>query len=133
MNKKTDSNTYQKSSDTPEEVIHNHKEKLKGWKIRLNEKESCLPFMYWVPKMHKTPSKQRFIAASACCSTKTLSTYITKCLKVIDRYHMSKAHKVQRNCGINSYWIINHSSTVHQMIKRSNEMKNVKNVATYDF
>ena len=38
-----------------------------------------------------------------------------------------------RNGGVNSYWIINNSSKVHDLIKKSNERKYVKNVATYDF
>ena len=83
----TSSNTYQNSDLTPDEVLNQHTEKLAKWKIKLDEREMCLPFMYWSPKMHKTPSKQRFIAASACCSTKQLSTTITKCLKLIDQYH----------------------------------------------
>jgi len=37
------------------------------------------------------------------------------------------------SCGINSYRIVGNSSKVHQMIKKSNEQKNVENIATYDF
>ena len=81
----------------------------------------------------KNPSKQRFIAASARCSTKQLSSTITKCLKEIDTYHAITGKKVYSNNGINSYWIIGNSSKVHRMIDRSNERKNVENIATYDF
>lgn len=83
--------------------------------------------------MHKTPSKQRFIAASARCSTKQLSATITKCLKEIDKYHAQNAKNIFNNSGINSYWIIGNASKVHQMIDKSNERKNVRNIATYDF
>ena len=83
--------------------------------------------------MHKNPSKQRFIAASARCSTKQLSSTITKCLKEIDTHHAITGKKVYSNSGINSYWIIGNSSKVHRMIDRSNERKNVENIATYDF
>ena len=82
---------------------------------------------------HKNPSKQRFIAASARCSTKQLSSTITKCLKEIDTYHAKTGKKVYSKNGINSYWIIGNSSKVHRMIDRSNERKNVENIATYDF
>ena len=83
--------------------------------------------------MHKNPSKQRFIAASARCSTKQLSATITKCLKEVDTYHAKIGKQVYSNSGINSYWIIGNSSKVHRMIDRSNERKNVENIATYDF
>ena len=83
--------------------------------------------------MHKHPSKQRFIAASACCSTKEVSATITKCLKQIDSYHSHTARTIYHSCGINSYWIINNSSKVHDLINKSNERKDVENIATYDF
>ena len=75
----TSSNTYQNSNLTPDEVLRQHTQKLAKWKIELDVREICLPFMYWSPKMHKPPSKQRFIAAFACCSTKQLAT--------LDHYH----------------------------------------------
>ena len=118
---------------TPDEVLKQHTEKLAKWKIKLDEREMCLPFMYWSPKMHKTPSKQRFIAASACCSTKQLSTTITKCLKLIDQYHEHTARKAYHASGINAYWIINNSSKVHKMIGTSNTSKDVNNLNSYDF
>ena len=106
---------------------------MEQWKIHLSEEQNRLPFMYWIPKMHKHPSKQRFIAASACCSTKELSATITKCLKQIDSYHSHTARTIYHSCGINSYWIINTSSKVHDLINKSNERKDVENIATYDF
>ena len=129
----TSSNTYQNSDLTLDEVLRQHTQKLAKWKIELDEREMCLPFMYWSPKMHKTPSKQRFIAASACCSTKQLSTTITKCLKLIDQYHEHTARQVYHASGINAYWIINNSSKVHKMIGMSNTSKDVKNLNSYDF
>ena len=36
----------------------------------------CLPNMYWLSKIHKTPIKDRFIAASPRSSIKTLAKAI---------------------------------------------------------
>ena len=58
--------------------------------IKANSLEDSddLPFLYWIPKMHKKPySKQRYIAASSRCSTKHLSAVLTKCLKLIEKQH----------------------------------------------
>jgi hypothetical protein len=39
--------------------------------LRLSSKESeDLPYLYWIPKLHKTPYKERYIAGSSTCSTK---------------------------------------------------------------
>ena len=100
----TDSNTYENITLTPDKIVEEHRKKCKEWKIDLDDMQQCLPYMYWVPKMHKNPSKQRFIAASARCSTKQLSSTITKCLKEIDTYHAKSGKKVYSNSGINSYW-----------------------------
>ncbi|HWY33347.1 MAG TPA: hypothetical protein VNX68_01795, partial [Nitrosopumilaceae archaeon] len=53
----------------------------------IEEKKQQLPILLWIPKMHKKPSKQRFIAASHCCTTKPISALITKCLKLVQQAH----------------------------------------------
>ncbi len=118
---------------TPQTTIKEHEVKCKQWKIDLTEINKCLPCMYWLPKMHKKPSKKRFITASACCSTKKLSCTLTEAFKLIDKYHAHTANKTLHSYGINLYWIVGNSSKVHQMIRKNNEQKNVENVATYDF
>ena len=39
--------------------------------------ELDLPSLYWIPKLHKCPFKQRYIAGSAKCFTKPLSKLLT--------------------------------------------------------
>ena len=114
-------------------MIDKHIKKLKEWKLHLDGKLRCLPYMYWIPKMHKKPSKQRFIAASSRCSTKSLSATITKILKLIDKYHAHEANNIRRNSSTNPYWVVSNSSKVHRMIQKSNQRQDVENIATYDF
>jgi hypothetical protein len=35
-------------------------------------------YLYWIPKLHKTPYKERYIAGSSTCSMKELSIHLTK-------------------------------------------------------
>jgi hypothetical protein len=42
-----------------------------------------LPYLYWIPKLHKTPYKERYIAGSSTCSTKELSIHLTKILSAV--------------------------------------------------
>ena len=47
-------------------------------------KESAdLPYLYWIPKLHKTQYKDRYIAGSSTCSTKELSIHLTKILSAV--------------------------------------------------
>lgn len=40
--------------------------------IRNKQNEFDIPDLYWIPKLHKSPYKQRYIADSSKCSTKPL-------------------------------------------------------------
>ena len=112
-------------------LLSRHKRFMKANSI---EEADYLPFLYWIPKMHKKPySKQRYIAASARCSTKPLSAILTKCLKVIERQHRFIGKRYFTNHGINPMWIIDNSTAVHSMIADLNRKKQVRNIRTYDF
>ena len=45
-----------------------------------DEDHSKLPTIYWLHKLHKRPSKSRFIAYSSSCTTTELSILLTSCL-----------------------------------------------------
>ena len=112
-------------------LVSRHRRFMKANSI---EVAKDLPFLYWIPKMHKKPySKQRYIAASARCSTKHLSAILTKCLKLIERQHRIIGNRYFTNHGINPMWIIDNSTAVHGMIADLNRKKQVRNIRTYDF
>ena len=62
------------------EVLDNHKSVFASFGIQANIGKLNLPYIYWIPKMHKNPYKHRFIAGSSKCSTKPLSILLTKLL-----------------------------------------------------
>ena len=61
-------------------MLDNHKSVLTSFGIETSDDELDLPYIYWIPKMHKNPYKHRFIAGSLKCSTKPLSILLTKLL-----------------------------------------------------
>jgi hypothetical protein len=42
-----------------------------------------LPYLYWIPNLHQTPYKERYIVESSTCSTKELSIHLTKILSAV--------------------------------------------------
>ena len=74
--------TYNLTDLSASEVLDNHTSVLTSFGIQSNSEELDLPYMYWISKMHKSPYKHRFIAASSKCSTKPLSILLTKLSKV---------------------------------------------------
>ena len=92
-----------------------------------------LPDIYWIPKLHKTPVKSRFIIASKHCTTKclskNLSSIFTLFQKQIDTYY-AKAHFYS---GIKSYWIINNRDPVLRAVSKSQARRSAKCVTSFDF
>ena len=82
--------------------------------------------------MHKTPSKQRYIAASHCCTTKPLSKNITFCLKLIQQTHKNYCKTIFKTRGFNRMWIVDNSVEVLNKIYECNK-KPVRSIRTYDF
>ena len=101
--------------------------------IEVTDDQKRLPFLYWIPKMHKNPSKQRYIAASHSCSTKPLSKMITFCLKLIQQTHTNYCKTIARNCGHDRMWIVDNSIKVLEKLREFNVKDSAKNIRTYDF
>ena len=72
--------TYNLTDFSASDVLDNHKSVLSSFGIQTTDEELDLPYIYWIPKMHKNPYKHRFIAGSSKCSTKSLSIILTKLL-----------------------------------------------------
>ena len=90
-NEKKQDRAYQEIKQTSEEVIKTHEaEENKTFEVAIDEKQKQLPILLWIPKMHKNPSKQRFIAASHSRTTKNLSSLIGKCLKLVQKARKDK-------------------------------------------
>ena len=105
---------------------------MKEVKIDIEEKQQQLPILLWIPKMHKKPSKQRFIAASHCCTTKPISALITKCLKLVQQAHRIYCNRIKSYTGFNFMFIIDNSMEVHKLMQKSTKNK-PRNIITYDF
>ena len=61
--------TYNLTIFSASAVLDNHKSILTSFGIQANSEELDLPYIYWIPKMHKNPYKHTFIAGSSKCST----------------------------------------------------------------
>jgi hypothetical protein len=53
--------------------------------------EFALPYVYWIPKLHKNPYKHRYITGSNNCSTTPLSLLLTNILTAVKE-------KLQKYC-----------------------------------
>ena len=97
ISKKEDDKTYVRVDKNPQDIINRHKRYVKS-NLKIDNVTGKLPFLYWIPKMHKKPySKQRYIAASYACTTKDVSAVLTKCLKLIEKQRRIIGRQYEKN------------------------------------
>ena len=101
--------TYNLTDFSAPEVLDNHKSVLTSFGIQANNEELDLPYIYWIPKMHKNTYKRRFIADAAKCSTKPLSILLTKLLTHIKLGLQKYCDTAYSRSGINQMWILKNS------------------------
>ena len=87
--------------------------------------------MYWLPKLHKTPYKARFIANSSSCTTTELSKLLTSCLTAVKNHVIRYCEKVYERSGKNLFWSIKNSGEVLNKLKSRGFR--ATSLSTYDF
>lgn len=87
--------------------------------------------MYWIPKLHKSPYKARFIANSTSCTTTNISVLLTSCLTKIKEHWERYCDKTFQNSGINLFWSIKNSDAVLDKLQSKRNL--VSTISTYDF
>jgi hypothetical protein len=97
----------------------------------VKHKQGKLPTMYWLPKLHKSPYKSRFIANSSSCTTTNISILLTSCLSAVKEHIVNYCNKVYENSGINLFWSIKNSGEV--LDKLRTKRFHATSVSTYDF
>ena len=117
-----------------EVVLDNHKSVHTSFGIQTNNEELDLPYIYWIPKMHKDPYayKHRFIAGSSKCSTKPFSILLTKLLTHIKQGLQKYCETANSRSGINQMWILKNSKELLDHLKSPN-FNLITNIKSFDF
>ena len=125
--------TYKMSDRNPEDVIADNTLLCEKFDLSLDDRMKTLPFMYWLPKMHYSPPRCRFIVASSSCSTKPLSRLASSIYKHIFNQVHSFHDKSTFYKNYNRFWVIENSDPVIEKLTRLNKTKRARNISTYDF
>ena len=125
--------TYKMSDRDTQDVIADNSILCEKFGLSLEDRMQTLPFMYWLPKMHYSPPRCRFIVASSSCSTKPLSKVASTIYKHIFNQVRSFHSKSTFYRNYNRFWVIENSFPVVEKLSKLNERKKARNVSTYDF
>ena len=124
--------TYVAQDHTVHKIIETHATTLEVvFDIKLQQKEKNLPQIHWIPKLHKTPYRARFIAGSSSCTTTRLSKLITECLKLVRSHCTAYCKTIRERTGVNCMWIINNSLDVIRALEE--KQLSLNHVSTWDF
>ena len=133
INNNTSSNTtYKPTSFDKDEILANHRSFMTSLNIHSGKESEDLPYLYWIPKLHKTPYKERYIAGSSTCSTKELSIHLTKILSAVKEGQQKYYETVYSRSGINHMWILKNSKDLLDNLK-SRSFSQVSSIKTFDF
>ena len=112
--------------------LKSHSDFVKSVRLKLSEEDQDRPYLYWTPKLHKTPFKHSFIAGSSKCTTKELSCLLTKILSPIkDGLSMYCNTKMSHNV-VNNMWILKNSASLLLSLEKL-DVRYTKTVQTFDF
>ena len=113
-------------------MVENYKSVLFSFCLSTKDDDCDFPSMYWIPKVHKNPYKQHYIAGSAKSTTKPLSTLFTSMLKAVKECLQSYHKTCFSRSGFNLMRILKSSKDLLETLySRLSSVYNSKN--TYEF
>ena len=75
--------TFIPIDDSFKTIVKSHNQCITSLGLEMSEEDQNLPYLYWTPKLHKSPYKHQFIGGSSECMTKDLSCLHTKLLSTL--------------------------------------------------
>ena len=122
--------TYKAVDKTENQLILEHANILKDkFKLKCKDRDRVIPKVFWNAKLHKTPSKARFIAGARHCTTKELSVKVNTALQIVKESFIKYCEVIHKHTGVNCNWSI---SSSYEFI---NKLKGVDihSMQVYDF
>ena len=128
----TGASTYTSCQMSFKDILNTHDTFMKSLGIELSDEDKRLPYLYWTPKLHKSTVTQRFIAGSSECTTKELSSLLTKTLSVIKTGLEKYCHIKTSHTGVNNMWIFKNSTNLLASLGHLGVRK-ATSIQTFDF
>ena len=101
--------TNTSTTHTKEKILDHHRSVFCSFGISTKDEELDLPSLYWIPKLHKCPFRQRYTAGSAKCSTKPLFKVLTCILSAVKTGLQSYCDTSYSRGGVNQMCILKNS------------------------
>ena len=104
--------TYIPVDDSFKTIVKSQNQFITPVVLEMSEEDQNLPYLYWMPKLHKSPYKHRFIAGSSKCMTKDLPCLLNKVPSTIKDGLVRYCNTRTSRNGINNVWILKNSTSL---------------------
>ena len=121
---------YTLTTLTKGKILDNHRFVLWSFGISTEYEELDLPSLYWIPKLHKCPYKQHYIAGSVNCSSHPLSQSLRYILSAVKTGLKSYCNTSHSKDDVNQMWILNNSKDALVYIQTRSLSSSIK---AFDF
>ena len=122
-------NLYTSCQMSSEDIVNTHDTFMKSLGIK---GERRLPYLYLTPILHKSPVKHRFIAGSSKCTTKQLSSLLTKMITIIKTGLKKYCSIKTSHTGVNNMWILKNSTNLLSLLGHLG-VHRATSIQTFDF
>ena len=124
--------TYEHNLLDKKSVVDRHRCHMAAkFGVFVDEDQSKLPTLYWLPKLNKRPYKSHLFASSSSCTTTELSIILTSCLTAIKNHVIKYCRNVFERNGKNIFWSVKNSGEIFNKLKSKGFL--ASGVSTYDF
>ena len=132
-NELKDFGNFNEAIFTVDEILKNYALILKKCNYKIPNNKS-LPFVYWIPKFHKTPTDFRFITSGRNTILNELSKIAGTGLKNMLKLEKTNCTFIHKFDGIRNYYVIDDNKDVINFMVESNLLNdNNKYLKTFDF
>ena len=117
MSTMTGNPTYNLTAMSNDKILQSQHSVMLTFGISLPEEDIDLPKLYWIPKLHKNPYKQRYITAWDKFSTKPLSQSLTRIVTAVKKGLQKYRDTAYARSCVKQIWILKNSKEVLENLK----------------
>ena len=126
---------YHSVPESAESIVESHTLALTRFGLTT---DSNLPFLFWLPKMHKSPPSHRFISAAGICSTRLASAVLSKLLACVHSTIRKLNDEILVRTGVRRYFVIQDANEAAVFLSRWPRLKattasEYRGLHTFDF
>ena len=122
--------TYQDVTQTKQEIINKHQTYFKHFNIKTHDE---LPYLYFLPKLHKTPISFRFVAGSAKVTTTNTSKILANVLQFVLNELEKKDNVNIKLTGIRRFFVVHGYEKIANFLQSVLKSDKRRHLFTGDF